>query len=221
MGLLYKKKDTDEKTDSKNYVVQFGKVEGSVVIIDYGAGNIQSVKYALNRLGVEAVLTSDVEIIKSADKVIFPGVGRAKFAMEKLEKAGLDKLIPALKQPVLGICLGMQLMCEHTAEDDTKGLGIFPVEVKEFEKTLKVPQIGWNQISDLKGDLFLNVKNGDYTYFVHSFYIPDNEFSIASTNYGLKYSSAIQKDNFYATQFHPEKSGDVGEQILKNFINIV
>jgi glutamine amidotransferase len=192
-----------------------------VVIVDYGAGNIQSVKYALNRLGIDAVLSSDVEVIKNADKIIFPGVGRAKFAMEKLTKAGLDKLIPTLTQPVLGVCLGMQLMCEHTAEDDTKGLGIFPIHVKEFEKTLKVPQIGWNQISDLKGDLFKDVNDESYTYFVHSFYIPDNKFSIASTNYGLKYSSAIQKDNFYATQFHPEKSGDVGEQILKNFINIV
>ncbi len=192
-----------------------------VVIIDYGAGNIQSVKYALNRLGIDAVLSSDVEVIKNADKVIFPGVGRAKFAMEKLAKSGLDKLIPTLTQPVLGVCLGMQLMCEHTAEDDTKGLGIFPIHVKEFEKTLKVPQIGWNQISDLKGDLFKDVNDESYTYFVHSFYIPDNKFSIASTNYGLKYSSAIRKDNFYATQFHPEKSGDVGEQILKNFINIV
>ena len=192
-----------------------------VVIVDYGAGNIQSVKYALNRLGIDAVLSSDVEVIKNADKIIFPGVGRAKFAMEKLTKAGLDKLIPTLTQPVLGVCLGMQLMCEHTAEDNTKGLGIFPIHVKEFEKTLKVPQIGWNQISDLKGDLFKDVNDESYTYFVHSFYIPDNKFSIASTNYGLKYSSAIQKDNFYATQFHPEKSGDVGEQILKNFINIV
>lgn len=192
-----------------------------VVIIDYGAGNIQSVKYALNRLGIDAVLSSDVKVIKNADKVIFPGVGRAKFAMEKLAKSGLDKLIPTLTQPVLGVCLGMQLMCEHTAEDDTKGLGIFPIHVKEFEKTLKVPQIGWNQISDLKGDLFKDVNDESYTYFVHSFYIPNNKFSIASTNYGLKYSSAIQKDNFYATQFHPEKSGDVGEQILKNFINIV
>ncbi len=192
-----------------------------VVIIDYGAGNIQSVKYALNRLGIDAVLSSDVKVIKNADKVIFPGVGRAKFAMEKLAKSGLDKLIPTLTQPVLGVCLGMQLMCEHTAEDDTKGLGIFPIHVKEFEKTLKVPQIGWNQISDLKGDLFKDVNDKSYTYFVHSFYIPNNKFSIASTNYGLKYSSAIQKGNFYATQFHPEKSGDVGEQILKNFINIV
>ena len=193
----------------------------NIVIIDYGAGNIQSVKYALNRLGIEAILTSDVEEIKNADKVIFPGVGRAKFAMDKLANTGLDKLIPTLTQPVLGVCLGMQLMCEHTAEDDTKGLGIFPVEVKEFEKSLKVPQIGWNQIADLKGELFENVKDGDYTYFVHSFYIPDNEFSIASTSYGLEYSSAICKGNFYATQFHPEKSGDVGEQILKNFISIV
>ena len=191
-----------------------------VVIIDYGAGNIQSVKYALNRLGVEAVLTSDINEIKSADKVIFPGVGRAKFAMEKLKKAGLDKLIPTLTQPVLGVCLGMQLMCDFTAEDNTKGLGIFPVEVKEFEKTLKVPQIGWNQISELKGELFNNVDEDSFCYFVHSFYIPDNKYSIATTNYGIKYSSAIQKDNFFATQFHPEKSGDIGEQILKNFLDI-
>ena len=191
-----------------------------VVIIDYGAGNIQSVKYALERLGIEAVLTSNPEEIKSADKVIFPGVGRAKFAMEKLAKAGLDTLIPTLTQPVLGVCLGMQLMCEHTAEDDTKGLGIFPIEVKEFDKTLKVPQIGWNQISELKGGLFNDVNKDSFTYFVHSFYVPDNKFSIATTSYGLKYSSAIQKDNFYATQFHPEKSGDIGEKILWNFLSI-
>ena len=192
-----------------------------IVIIDYGAGNIQSVKYALNRLGVDAVLTSDADEIRNADKVIFPGVGRAKFAMEKLTKADLDILIPQLTQPVLGVCLGMQLMCDFTEEDNTKGLGIFPVEVKEFEKKLKVPQIGWNQISELKGKLFKNIEDEAYTYFVHSFYVPNNKFSIAETNYGLKYSSAIQKDNFYATQFHPEKSGDIGEQILKNFINIV
>ncbi|MEN8137868.1 MAG: imidazole glycerol phosphate synthase subunit HisH [Bacteroidota bacterium] len=189
-----------------------------IVIIDYGAGNIQSVKFALERLGVEAILTSDTEIIKKADKVIFPGVGRAEPAMKKLKQSGLDRLIPELKQPVLGVCLGMQLMCEHTEEDNVKGLGIFPLEVKEFEKSLKVPQIGWNHISELKSGLFNNIKENAYTYFVHSYYVPDSEFSIASTNYGFKYSSAIKKDNFYATQFHPEKSGDVGEQILENFL---
>ena len=195
-------------------------MSNNIVIIDYGAGNIQSVKYALSRLGIEAVLSADVDVIKKADKVIFPGVGRAKFAMEKLNKSGLDKLIPTLTQPVLGICLGMQLMCDFTEEDSTKGLGIFPIEVKEFNKDLKVPQIGWNQISELKGDLVVNVSEGEFVYFVHSFYVPDNDFSIASTDYGFKYSSAIQKDNFYATQFHPEKSGDVGESILRNFISL-
>jgi len=192
-----------------------------VVIIDYGAGNIQSVKYALKRLGVEAILSSDPEVIKKAEKVIFPGVGRAQAAMRKLEKANLDSLIPNLTQPVLGVCLGMQLLCDFTEEDKVKGLGVFPLQVKEFEKTLKVPQIGWNQISELKGELFYNVDENTYSYFVHSFYVPDNEFSVASTNYGIKYSSAIKKDNFYATQFHPEKSGDIGEQILRNFLNIL
>ncbi|MCK5824018.1 MAG: imidazole glycerol phosphate synthase subunit HisH [Ichthyobacteriaceae bacterium] len=191
-----------------------------IVIVDYGAGNIQSVKFAFERLGVDAVLTSDVEVIKKADKVIFPGVGRAESAMVKLKATGLDKLIPALKQPVLGVCLGMQLMCKHTAEDNINGLDIFPLEVKEFPKTLKVPQIGWNQISELKTDLLKDVKEDSFVYFVHSFYVPDNSFSIASTNYGMKYSSAIKKDNFYATQFHPEKSGSIGEQILKNFLAI-
>lgn len=191
-----------------------------VVIIDYGAGNIQSVKFALERLGVNAELTSDTQKIINADKVIFPGVGRAKSAMSMLENTGLDKILPELKQPVLGVCLGMQLMCSFTKEDNVKGLGIFPVEVKEFTKSLKVPQIGWNQIYDLKSDLMRGIKEDSFTYFVHSFYVPENKYSIASTSYGVDYSSAIQKDNFYATQFHPEKSGDVGEQILKNFIEM-
>lgn len=192
-----------------------------IVIIDYGAGNVKSVQFALERLGYTAICTNDLHEIQKADKVIFPGVGEAQSAMHEIKKFGLDKVIPLLKQPVLGICLGMQLMCEHSQENDTDCLGIFPIEVKKFNVDLKVPHIGWNQIVDLKGHLFDKVKEADYVYYVHSYYIPMNVYSIANTNYGIKYSGAIQKDNFYACQFHPEKSGDIGEQILKNFINAI
>ena len=192
-----------------------------IVIIDYGAGNVKSVQFALERLGYHAECTNEASKIIRADKVIFPGVGEAKSAMEELNRFGLDKIIPELKQPVLGICLGMQLMCEHSEENDTDCLGIFPVEVKKFDEKLKVPHIGWNQIQNLKGHLFDGVENGEYVYYVHSFYIPENPFSIADTEYGISYSGAIRKDNFYACQFHPEKSGDTGEKILKNFIKAV
>jgi len=193
----------------------------NIVIIDYGAGNVKSVQFALERLGYKALCSNDPEVIKNADKVIFPGVGEAQSAMNEIKKYGLDKLIPDLKQPVLGICLGMQLMCEHSEENDTDCLGIFPIEVKKFQVDLKVPHIGWNQIIDLKGHLFDLVDASSYVYYVHSYYVPLNEFSIANTDYGIKYSGAIKKDNFYACQFHPEKSGDTGEQILKNFIKAV
>jgi glutamine amidotransferase len=192
-----------------------------IVIIDYGAGNVKSVQFALERLGYEAICTNDEKEIRSADKVIFPGVGEAHSAMKEIVKYGLELVIPNLKQPVLGICLGMQLMCDYSEENQTKCLGIFPITVEKFQVDLKVPHIGWNQISNLQGHLFDKVTEGSYMYYVHSFFIPENDFSIASTDYGITYSGAIKKDNFYACQFHPEKSGGMGEQILKNFINIV
>ena len=191
-----------------------------IAIINYGAGNVKSVKFALDRIGVDAILTNDANEIKRADKVIFPGVGEASSAMFELKKYDLDKLIPTLKQPVLGICLGMQLMCDYSEEGDTNCMGIFPIRVERFKTELKIPQVGWNNISNLKTDLFKAVKENSYNYFVHSFYIPKNEYAIADTKYHTVFSSAMNKDNFYATQFHPEKSGDIGEQILKNFINL-
>lgn len=189
-----------------------------IVIIDYGAGNVRSVQFALERLGYEAICTNDKEKIRDADKVIFPGVGEASSAMKELRRFGLDELIPRLEQPVLGICLGMQLMCSHSAENDTKCMNIFPIDVLKFDDRLKVPQIGWNRITDLKTELFDGLSEGEYVYYVHSYYVPDNPFSIASTDYGLVYSGAIRKDNFYACQFHPEKSSNAGERILQNFI---
>ncbi len=190
------------------------------VIIDYGAGNIQSVKYALNRLGIEPILTKNHDIIKSADKVIFPGVGAADSAMKQLKSSGLHKLIPKLTQPVLGICVGMQLMCKTSKEGDVDCLGIIDVEVKKFEKGLKIPHMGWNNIQNIKSDLFKNNCEQKQMYFVHSYYVPINKYTIATTNYGVPFSAAIQKDNFYAVQFHTEKSGDIGEEILKNFLEL-
>lgn len=191
-----------------------------IVIIDYGAGNIQSIKFAVQRLGFEAVLSSDAEEIKSADKVIFPGVGEAGSAMRMLKSTKLDKVIPTLKQPVLGICLGMQLMCEHSEEGDTRGLGIFDAKVLKFRNGLKVPQIGWNTIYNLQSELFSGIKEQEYVYLVHSFYVAECEETIASTQYGVEYTTAIKKDNFYGVQFHPEKSSEAGEKILENFLNI-
>ena len=191
-----------------------------VVIIDYGAGNIKSIQFAFKRLGVEAVLSNNVDEIKAADKIIFPGVGAASFAMSMLQKSGLDKVIPELKQPVLGICLGMQLMCNATEEGHTKGLGIFNTEVKRFSNVVKVPQMGWNVIFDLKSELFKGIKENEFMYLVHSFYAENCEASVAITDYEISYASALQKDNFYGVQFHPEKSGVEGERILKNFLNI-
>jgi len=191
-----------------------------LVIIDYGAGNTKSVQFALNRLGVAAILTKNIEEIRSADKVIFPGVGHANAAMGKITEAGLEELIPCLKQPVLGVCLGMQLMCKFYEEGNTKGLGIFDLEVKKFGTENKIPQIGWNTIFDLKSELLSDLNENEYMYFVHSYYVPKSEFTIATANYGLNYSAALQKNNFYGCQFHPEKSGDKGELILKNFLNI-
>ncbi|MAD98645.1 MAG: imidazole glycerol phosphate synthase subunit HisH [Flavobacteriaceae bacterium] len=191
-----------------------------LVIINYGAGNIKSIQFAFKRLGFDAVLSNDAEEIKKADKVIFPGVGEASSAMTKLRESGLDKVIPQLKQPVLGICLGMQLMCRSSEEGNTKGLDIFDVDVKRFSNAVKVPQMGWNSIQGLKSDLFKGVDENAYMYLVHSYYAEDTDESIATSFYEKKYATAIQKGNFYGVQFHPEKSGKVGEIILENFLNL-
>lgn len=189
-------------------------------IIKYNAGNIQSVLYALERIGITAEVTEDIEKIRSADKVIFPGVGEASSAMKSLKENNLDKLIRELKQPVLGICVGMQLLCNHSEENDTECLGIVPVAVKKFpaSQEIKVPQIGWNSIYELKTSLFLNIEEHSFVYNVHSYYAEDSEFTIAACQYGVNYAAAVQKDNFYGLQFHTEKSADVGERILKNFL---
>ena len=192
-----------------------------LVIINYGAGNIKSLQFAFKRLGVEAILSNDTETIKKADKGIFPGVGEASSAMKKLKETGLHKLIPTLKQPVLGICLGMQLMCNYTEEGQTEGLGIFDVDVLKFDSTLvKVPQIGWNTITNLKSELFQQVSEHSFMYLVHSYYAPISTETISTSEYQIQYSSALQKDNFYGVQFHPEKSSNDGEQLLKNFLNL-
>ena len=191
-----------------------------IVIINYGAGNIQSIMFAIERLGYKAVLSNDPEEIKSADKVIFPGVGEASYAMKMLKQSGLDTLIPTLKQPVFGICLGMQLMCNSSEEGNTEGLRIFDVDVVKFSPKVKVPQMGWNTIYNLKSDLFKGIAENEYMYLVHSFYAPICAETIATTDYEVEYSSALENDNFYGTQFHPEKSGDVGEKILENFLKL-
>lgn len=191
-----------------------------IVIINYGAGNIQSIMFAIERLGYKAVLSNNPDEIKAADKVIFPGVGEASYAMKMLKESGLDTLIPTLKQPVFGICLGMQLMCNYSEEGDTKGLGIFDVDVVKFTSKVKVPQMGWNTIYNLKSDLFKGISENEYMYLVHSFYAPLCTETIATTNYELEYSSALENKNFYGTQFHPEKSGDIGEKILDNFLKL-
>lgn len=221
----------------------------NLTIIKYNAGNIQSVLYALERLGVQAIVTDNYEKIIAADKVIFPGVGEAGSAMRYLKERGLDKLIKNLSQPVLGICLGMQLMCKHSEENDTEGLGIFDEQVKLFRPQeerdesgedqlneifavapvvkkgeaklkLKVPQIGWNNIYNLKSDLFKGVPENSYCYFVHSYYASPGEHTIATTDYVQPYSSALHKKNFYGVQFHPEKSAETGEKILRNFLSL-
>ena len=188
------------------------------VLIDYGSGNIKSIQFALARIGCHAVLSNNPEMIKNADRVIFPGVGEASNAMLKLKKSKLDILIPDLKQPVLGICLGMQLMCEHTAEGDTDGLGIFQTNVLKFSNNIKVPEVGWNNITKLSSQLFDNVEESVYMYFVHSFYATICQDTVALIDGTIPYSAALKNNNFYGVQFHPEKSGKLGEQILKNFL---
>ena len=192
-----------------------------VAIIKYNSGNVQSVQYALQRVGVESIVTDDADEIRMADKVIFPGVGHAQSAMEYLREKQLDKLIISLQQPVLGICLGLQLLCKHSDEGDTSCLGIFDTPVKLFASpVLKVPQIGWNNIYAYKSVLFENLANEAFVYTVHSYYAALSNETTATTDYIVPFSAALQKDNFYAVQFHPEKSGVVGETILKNFIQI-
>lgn len=192
------------------------------VIIKYNAGNIQSVLYALERIGVHAIVTDNHEEIKAADKVIFPGVGEASSAMNSLKETNLHLLIPTLQQPVLGICVGMQLLCKYSEENNTECLGVLNEPVKKFDASsgLKVPQIGWNTIYDLQSPLMKDIAENSYCYFVHSYYVPMNEYAIATTNYVQPYASAIHKNNFYGVQFHTEKSAKVGEQILKNFIEL-
>jgi len=196
----------------------------NIVIIKYNAGNIRSVNNALLRLGYEAEITADADKIHAADKVIFPGVGEASTTMKYLNETGIGSIIKELKQPVLGICLGMQLMCSHSEEGDVTCLNLFDEKVRRFElpspnpENLKVPQMGWNQIFDLRSDIFDSSLEGQYVYFVHSYYVAKGADTAATTNYILPYSSALQRDNFFATQFHPEKSGPVGERILKNFL---
>lgn len=193
----------------------------TTVIIKYPAGNVQSVILALKRLGVHPLLSDQKEVIKSADKIILPGVGEAKSAMRYLRKKGLHKIIPSLKQPILGICLGMQLLCKFSEENDTICLGVFDLYVKKFNNLeYKVPHMGWNTLFHLKGKLFEKMRENHFQYFVHSYYIPTNLYTIASASYICTFSAALQKYNFYATQFHPEKSSFEGQKILKNFIKL-
>jgi len=191
-------------------------------IVKYNAGNVASVQNALQRLGVESTVTDDAQILHTADRVIFPGVGEASTAMQYLKERGLDKTIRSLRQPVLGICLGMQLLCSTSEENDTDCLGIFPNRVRRFsgENDLKVPHMGWNQISNFRSGIFNNVPDGSHVYFVHGYYVEPSAESAATTAYGIDFASAIARDNFYAVQFHPEKSGTAGQQILKNFLDI-
>ena len=193
----------------------------NIAIVKYNAGNVESVRNALHRLGSEPVLTDDAEILRAADKVIFPGVGEASSAMNYLRAKNLDSVIKSLAQPVLGICLGMQLLCEFSDENSTACLGILPYRVRRFESAgLKIPQIGWNNIFDLKSPLFARVAENAYVYFVHSFYVERGAETIAACDYGAEFSAAVNHGNFYAVQFHAEKSGEVGERILENFLKI-
>ena len=191
-----------------------------IAIIKYNAGNIHSVRLALQREGIEPLVTDDADQIRKADKVIFPGVGEASTAMDYLKQKGLDQIITHLTQPFLGICLGLQLMCAHSEENDTECLGVFDNQIKKFPPKNKVPHMGWNTISNLSNGLFKGIENGSYVYFVHSFYAELSDTMIAQTEYILPFASALQKDNYYAVQFHPEKSGKIGAQILRNFLDL-
>lgn len=190
-----------------------------IVIIRYNAGNIRSVDFALRRLGIEAEISDDPDIIRLADKVIFPGVGEASSTMDHLRQRGLDEVIKNLSQPVLGICLGMQLMCSYSEEGTTECINIFDTGVLKFTSG-KVPHMGWNALEGLKGGLYNKIDSGTYVYYVHSYYIPENPFTTAVSHYGIRFSASMQRDNFFATQYHPEKSGSYGEIILKNFIQL-
>lgn len=192
-----------------------------IAIVKYNAGNVESVKNALNRLNIEPILTDEAEKLQSADKVIFPGVGEASTAMNYLRARGLDSVIINLTQPVLGICLGMQLLCKSSDENQTECLGILPYRVRRFKSdTLKIPQMGWNNVFDLKTSLFAGVAENAHVYFVHSYYVESGAETIATCDYGVNFSAAVNHENFYAVQFHTEKSGVVGERILKNFLKI-
>ena len=194
-----------------------------IAVIKYNAGNICSVVNAVRRLGIDPLVTDKAEDIRKADCVLFPGQGEAAFTMRYLRDKGLDHLIKELRQPVLGICIGMQLMCRHSEEGDTDCLGIFPAEVKRFTPTnhsQKIPHMGWNSLTNLKSPLYEGIGDGEFVYFIHSFYVPQNDLSIADSDYIHPFCASMQKDNFYATQFHPEKSGRVGEKIIQNFINL-
>lgn len=191
-----------------------------LAIVKYNAGNIRSVIFALQRLGIEPILTDDHDELRSADKVIFPGVGEASTTMNFLRERKLDQLIPSLKQPVFGICVGMQLMCKHSEENNTSCMGIFDINVKKFEGEEKVPHIGWNNIQRLESPLFQYIKPDEYVYFVHSYYAEISDHTIAEAEYMVPFSAGLHRDNFYATQFHPEKSGDVGARIIEGFLQI-
>lgn len=189
-----------------------------IAIIKYNGGNVSSVQNSLNRLKVESVVTDDFDLIRKADKVIFPGVGEASSTMKLLKEKGLDQLIPILKQPVLGVCLGMQLMCKNNEEGNTVGMGIFDIDVKKFPAKNIVPHMGWNTISDFKSGIFSGIEENSDVYFVHSFYCELSENTTSVCDYILPFSASLQKDNFYAMQFHPEKSGDIGSRLLENFL---
>lgn len=189
-----------------------------IAIIKYNGGNVSSVQNSLNRLKVESIVTDDFDLIRKADKVIFPGVGEASSTMKLLKEKGLDQLIPTLKQPVLGVCLGMQLMCKNNEEGNTVGMGIFDIDVKKFSAKNIVPHMGWNTISDFKSGIFSGIEENSDVYFVHSFYCELSENTTSVCDYILPFSASLQKDNFYAMQFHPEKSGDIGSRLLENFL---
>jgi imidazole glycerol-phosphate synthase subunit HisH len=195
-----------------------------IAVLKYNAGNVQSVLFALERLGIDAVWSDDPDVLYKADKVIFPGDGEASSTMRYLQEHGLDEVIRVLRQPVFGICIGQQLFCAHSEENDTRCLGINPVQVRRFDQRanpqLKVPHMGWNTIRDLKGPLFRGIPEDSYVYFVHSYYAEMSEDTIATADYGLPFSAALQRDNFFAVQFHTEKSGETGQKILQNFLNL-